>query len=380
MKDLSRRLSARMLLKHQLTYLRGFYDYHIESSFRTLGPKHLLFAVTYKCNSRCRMCNIWKKKTQPEMPLDQINKVFSDKLFQSLEIISLTGGEPTLREDLPEIIELAVKKMPKLMKIIITTNGLNPLQIQEKCSKITRICSGKGLDFFVGISLDGMAATHNYIRNIPGAFDKVNQSIAKIKDIQKNSNLRYGINCTLTPENLYDAANLRQWAEKLGVYTKFIVACSTDQFYDNKALEDDLQFKGKNREFMLSFIKRMSEEKSLLNFSAYYYSDLINILGKGEARSLPCVFLLDGFMLDPYGELSYCLLADKIGNCLESSAWELYHRPGNLIKRGQLLKSKCYNCVSSCFVETAIVKDLFGYFKFLLSRQKRKSEIPLGKG
>jgi MoaA/NifB/PqqE/SkfB family radical SAM enzyme len=52
-------------------------------------PNDFVIAVTYQCNSRCRMCNIWKMEKTPELALANY-----EKLPDQIEEVNLSGGEP----------------------------------------------------------------------------------------------------------------------------------------------------------------------------------------------------------------------------------------------------------------------------------------------
>ncbi len=62
-------------------------------------PTDAVIAVTYKCNSKCVMCDIWKKPACKE-----IEPRLYAKLPGSLKYINISGGEPFLRKNLPEVI------------------------------------------------------------------------------------------------------------------------------------------------------------------------------------------------------------------------------------------------------------------------------------
>lgn len=104
----------------------------------------LNFAVTYYCESRCKNCLIWtrgKGARNGELTLDEIQKFAS--LDSDYRWIRFTGGEPFIREDLPQIIQAFVNKSKKLNYVNITTNAFNPekfypwhVQSQNLVSKI----------------------------------------------------------------------------------------------------------------------------------------------------------------------------------------------------------------------------------------------------
>ena len=75
--------------------------------------------LTYRCNSNCSMCNIWK---HPTIPREEITLETMDKIPDGIDYLNITGGEPTLRKDLEEICDLLY---PKAMTLEISSNGLH---------------------------------------------------------------------------------------------------------------------------------------------------------------------------------------------------------------------------------------------------------------
>jgi MoaA/NifB/PqqE/SkfB family radical SAM enzyme len=363
-----KKIGMRIILKYIAFFLKGFYEYHIESRYKTLAPRELMFAVTYRCNARCVMCNIWKGKRREEMSSDQIAEVLSDNLFKRIQVVNITGGEPTLRDDLGGITRLLIDKMPELKKITLTSNALDTRKVIRMCIEMAEICDSNNIDFFVGISLDGIGKVHDEIRNIPQAFDKVNNTISKIREMQKRYSIRFGINCTIIPKNIGDVYNVYNWCEQRDIDAKFIVASCAENYYWNKDIEEELKFKEADKSNLLSFLEKLAEKKSLLNFSAYYYDDVVKMFKNGKKRTTPCVFSLDAFMLDPYGNLFYCMYGDKIGNCLDINGKDLYYEPKNLAHRKEIIKNKCPECIESCFLEIGMGKELLKHLKFLLGR------------
>lgn len=83
------------------------------SSFRAMSTERKLESiflfVTGRCNAKCAMCFYAQEmdKKQPDLTFDEIKKI-SETVGQ-FNRLWISGGEPTLREDLPEILELFYK-------------------------------------------------------------------------------------------------------------------------------------------------------------------------------------------------------------------------------------------------------------------------------
>jgi len=150
-----------MFLKFVKKYLKEYTEVH--SSPQT--PLSLIQYVTNRCNAKCEHCFFWKDmehETQ-ELTLNEFRKIASS-LKHPLNSISLTGGEPFLRDDLPEICKIFVG-INKTKSIFITTNGLLTDKIYSTTETILKNID-KCVRFQVQVSLDGKEKTHNKIRGV----------------------------------------------------------------------------------------------------------------------------------------------------------------------------------------------------------------------
>jgi MoaA/NifB/PqqE/SkfB family radical SAM enzyme len=86
-------------------------------------PHLVNFAITWKCNSRCKMCKIWRERSSKEISPQLTEEIFSDKLLRKTRLVKITGGEPTLHSRLPSIID-AISKSSRA-RIAINTNGFS---------------------------------------------------------------------------------------------------------------------------------------------------------------------------------------------------------------------------------------------------------------
>ena len=76
-------------------------------------PCFCTYIITWRCNARCQMCDIWQRPVGDELKLDEVDKIFSQV---KLDAIRITGGEPFLKSDLAEIVNTIQKKSwPKII-------------------------------------------------------------------------------------------------------------------------------------------------------------------------------------------------------------------------------------------------------------------------
>ena len=126
--------------------------------------------VTYRCNAKCNMCDVWKFPTKPE---EEIGLDVYEKL-PDMFFTNITGGEPFVRKDLPEIVALLRKKTKR---IVISTNGFFTYRIIALCENYP--------DQGIRISIEGSQATNDTIRGIPEDSERTLLKLREmgIKDI-----------------------------------------------------------------------------------------------------------------------------------------------------------------------------------------------------
>jgi MoaA/NifB/PqqE/SkfB family radical SAM enzyme len=148
------------------------------------------FFVTYRCNARCRTCFYWRElnnREKEELSLDEIERVA--KSLPRFPHLLLSGGEPLLREDLPDLIRIFARR-EGLSTIDIPTNGL----LVEKMVSV----AGAVLEEFaalrltVGVSLDGLEATHDAIRGVAGNFKKAMELLDALQELREGIERKRG--------------------------------------------------------------------------------------------------------------------------------------------------------------------------------------------
>ena len=137
----------------------------------------VLFYITMRCNAKCKHCFCAEDLNigLPEFSLEEIEKIAQS--MPRIRLLVLTGGEPTLRQDLPEIFRIFARH-DKAETILINTNGLKPKKIAEMAVELKSEFPNTGLE--IQVSLDGLEATHDEIRAVPGNFKKSIDTLGRI--------------------------------------------------------------------------------------------------------------------------------------------------------------------------------------------------------
>ncbi len=172
----------------------------IKNIYLTRAPIYVIFFVTSVCNARCKMCFNWKEtdsvNVKRELKLDEIKKIFGH--FSTLQQLTISGGEPFLRKDLPEILGF-ISRNNKLQMITIPTNGIQTdLIIKQATDILDRI--KKYTHIRISLSVEGIEEKHDDIVQVKGAFRKLNETynrLIPLLDKYPNLNLDASICCSV---------------------------------------------------------------------------------------------------------------------------------------------------------------------------------------
>lgn len=223
-------------------------------------PASLTFSVSYKCNFRCKTCNIWKDcNIENELDLSQIDKIFHS-LGKSLYWVTLDGGEPFLRRNLAEICELIYKNCKPTI-INIPSNGSLTEQTISCVERILQLCPDTNL--IINLSLDHIAEKHDAIRGFQGAFNCLLNTYKGLRYI-KHPLLRVGINTVVSDYNIKDLEIIQSFVRDLKPDSHlFEVAQLRDEFR-NKDFNNIVP----QEQDTLLLLQQLSKSTGIVNNSA----------------------------------------------------------------------------------------------------------------
>ena len=160
--------------------------------FRSIGwprklPMNLTLSVSYKCNSRCKTCNVYKR-TANELSLDEWRRIF-ESVGGSPFWVTISGGEPFLRTDIIDIVTSLYDQCAPAI-INIPTNGLLDHRIPEIVEAIALHC--KKAQIVINLSIDGIGERHDLIRGVKGNYAKALATFKGLKGLDMQ-NLSIGI-------------------------------------------------------------------------------------------------------------------------------------------------------------------------------------------
>jgi len=355
---------------------RDLVNTFINARLHPIRPTVLIFNCTWVCDAKCEMCSNWKfGDRKSDITLDQLEPVLASPFWGAVENLNISGGEPTTRLDLPQMVELFHRSLPRLRKIGINTTGLTPARAIPMLTKIVKFCAEKDLLISIRVSLDGIGDVHSQVRNVKQAFDKAGRTIEAMQALAKETpHFQFGIASTIFATNMADAENILAWARSKGLDVVFNMLRFTDAMLHNKGLEEKIGFREKEEAFMRQFFLDRVQEESVLSGQAFMYLHYADMIANGYHRTMPCPFQSQGLLLNPNGDLHYCENSEKIGNVLEESAESLYFKAENLLHRQHLKDNVCPTCLSPCQVNVGAMKQFVPYAKFLKRAYKVKRD------
>jgi 12,18-didecarboxysiroheme deacetylase len=147
---------------------------------------------TRRCNLRCVHCYSSSRNIPygNELTTEEGKALIADLAAFGAPVILFSGGEPLIRKDLPELARFAVDRG---MRVVISTNGT---LITKKIAAVFREI---GLSY-IGVSLDGIGATHDRFRGVQGAFERAMKGIR----ISRDAGIKVGIRFTMNKRNAVD--------------------------------------------------------------------------------------------------------------------------------------------------------------------------------
>jgi radical SAM protein with 4Fe4S-binding SPASM domain len=240
------------------------------------------------------MCDIW------ENPTDKTNEITAKELekLPNFKFINITGGEPFIRKDLSEIIEVSHKKSDR---VVISTSGWHTNRITELVERFPNIG--------IRVSIEGLSQRNDDLRGRKGGFDKGLRTLLTLKEMGVKD---IGFGITVSNHNSDDMLWLYHMSKELGM--EFATAAFHNSFYFHR-YDNDIDNKHEVIKNFHRLIEKLLKERSPKSwYRAFFNLGLINYI-RNNRRMLPCEAGSANFFIEPYGEVFPC-------NGLEEKYWK----------------------------------------------------------
>ena len=316
--------------------------------FRLLGcprklPMNLTLSVTFNCNSRCKTCNIYRKKSK-DLSLEEWKKIFKN-LGEDLFWVTISGGEPFLRDDLPELVcSLYDYCQPSIINI--PTNGLLKERIIDTVSSVAAHC--KKSQLVINISIDEIEDKHDIIRGIPGNYEKAVETYKVLKSLDL-FNVSIGIHTVISKFNVPRIPEIYQHLRTLKP-DSYITEIAEERVELNTVGTDitpEYQDYARAVDFLA---KELAEDKfnrlgKITRAFRIEYYRIVKIILKERRQIIPCYSGFASAQIAPNGDVWMCCIkAESIGN-LSDVGYDLkkvWFSEKAKIARKRIKNGECY--------------------------------------
>jgi len=174
---------------------------------RKYKPLYAKIKVNYGCNLKCEMCNHWRETREPPVSIDRFKEVIAELAELGCKKLHISGGEPMLRPQIPDLIEHATGLG---IRVTMTTNGTLIDKIKAK-----RLVEA-GLRG-VNVSIDSpIRKMHEKIRGVEGSFKQTTRAVALFNKYAHKGKIAVRINTVIGRSNYETLATLPELAHQLG--------------------------------------------------------------------------------------------------------------------------------------------------------------------
>lgn len=324
-------------------------------------PTDVSIITTYRCQMRCKMCDIW------ENPTDSKREIQAKELeiLPKFKFVNITGGEPFVRRDLQDIVEVMYRKSDR---IVISTSGWHTDRIIKMAERFPNIG--------IRVSIEGLSQKNDDLRGREGTFDRALRVLLTLKEMGVKD---IGYGCTVSNHNSADMLWLYKLSRELDM--EFATAAFHNSYYFHK---DDNEIT--NKDEVIGNFHKLIEELLKDNspkswYRAFFNLGLINYI-RGKPRMLPCEAGTANFFIEPYGDVFPCngleerYWKESMGNIRDVSSFdELWFS-----ERAEKVRGLVRTCPKNCWMVGTAAPVMKKYIKHPTSWVvKNKIKSMLGK-
>lgn len=343
-------------------------------------PAIFNFSVTDRCQSRCKTCSIWRLyQEKTELEKEELKLWEIEKIFQSMDrvfLLNIAGGEPFLRDDLPEICGLAYKYLSPRV-IHSPTNCLAPKRIEDVVIRILGRIENTPLT--IKLSVDGVEEKHDYIRGVKGNFDKFLNTYKRLHEVQKDyPNFYLDAGMTISNYNINNIEELEEYVKKNLKFDNFLHEIAD---WRGELFNLDLPIRPTGEEYtkIINYLtdrvrEDMKDSRKLSKITQalrlVYYDRAARVL-REDKRVIPCYAGISNAHLNPWGGIWPCnvqAFKKEMGNVrdFDYDFKKLWHsEQANNVR--EWIKSNQCSCplVGQAFLDTIMnPKELLKVFRY----------------
>lgn len=316
-----------------------------------LRPTIAQFSLTNHCNSRCSMCDFWKRTDfHNELNLTEIKIALNKIQTFGIDKISYTAnGEIFTRKDILDILSLT-KDMG--INFSINTNGL---LITDSIAK--RLRDLKPYSIVIGLdTVDDKE--YEKIRGIKNGLNRVQQSISILK---RNGIRNISIGSVITKDNVAHMLDLAKFAYKEQLSGIRFTAMQFRGFSKNWSSDELQPYRNddfiKTLEEQILLLHSFQKKYGIVNNLPQYLQKIPDYYKNNKYHPFPCVTGYYILKISPQGEISLCPLCGKsaiIGHIKQNQLTDIWNSDKARKFRTIIRKKQCVHCWLSCHAEANI--------------------------
>jgi len=279
-------------------------------------PVNITVSVSYRCNSRCKTCNVWL------LPNDDLELPEWDRVFESLGEapywFTFSGGEPTLRKDLPEMVASAYRHCrPEIINI--PTNGIQDKIIPGRIERVLQAAPKSQV--IINLSLDGIGLRHDEVRGVRDNWTHSMNTYAALKELKtRYSHLTVGIHTVISNFNVDTFPELAQYVERHLKPDSFITEIAEERVELDTVGLGITPTAEKYSVAIDALLETMRDQKLTgvaevtQAFRRQYY-EIVKRTLREQRQVIPCMAGVASAQIAPNGDVwTCCVRAESMGN------------------------------------------------------------------
>ena len=267
---------------------RDLVNTFVSAKLHPIRPTVLIYNCTWVCDARCTMCNNWKwGDRKSDMTLRQPSPSWPVRSGCGREL-NISGGEPTTRNDLPQMVELFQRHLPRLRKSESTRRA--HADVPSRCSRASwssaprRASSSAFACRSTGLATSTIRCGRSRTASPRRPDDPAMQALAKTHETSRSASPRRSSRPTCRTRRTSSPGH----TQELDVV--FNMLRFTDAMLHNKDLEEKIGFHTREEQFMRKFFPRSRSGRIGLERTGIHDLHYADMIANGYQRTMPCPF------------------------------------------------------------------------------------------
>jgi MoaA/NifB/PqqE/SkfB family radical SAM enzyme len=279
-------------------------------------PVNITVSGSYRCNSRCKTCNVWLLPND-DMTLEEWDRTF-ESLGRAPYWFTFSGGEPTLRKDLPDMVGSAYRHCrPGIINI--PTNGIQQKIIPSSVERVLQVAPKS--EVIINLSLDGVGLKHDEVRGVRSNWDRAMVTYAALKELQKDyGHLTLGIHTVISNYNVDSFPDLCEYVQRELKPDSYITEIAEERVELDTVGLGITPTAEKYTVAIDALLERMRDERLTgvaevaQAFRRRYY-ELVKRTLREQRQVIPCMAGVASAQIAPNGDVwTCCVRAESMGN------------------------------------------------------------------